>query len=290
MSRRYASVDDVFTRLRLPPIPLPEFVHILETHAHDPVIQRFHAVDTRSRECGDEKSGAEFYRSFYVDRVPVLNIPWAEAYTRVYHPGFEAAVLPELARFCDEPERRLRVIDLGCGDGFVLCYLASQFPDVAFVGVDVRPEALTVAQQRLDLLGLRNVRLVEGDTFALNRGEATIGGVYDGAILRNILDDSREAWTPYLDAQFDTVRKLRALRPLLTTNARVWVSLTPCPHGTPEFEARVRTDIAEAGFSAFPALPIPYSVYGRQVVHLTWTVCPRIHTREIDGDFTHRPE
>lgn len=288
----YLAADTYYEMLGLTPIPPEELARIVQVHADDPIIQRFSDADARFRAVGDDASNREFYACFYRDVVPELNVPWCEAYTRAYSRSLDREVLPELARFCDAPEPRASVLDLGCGDGLALCYLAREFPAARFVGVDRCRAALDRARRRMERLDLTNVTLVEDDAFALEplRLVARAGERFDAAIVRNALDDVRESGTPYLAAKFSTVRRFASLRPMLTPNARVWVSLTPYPRATPEFAERVRADLEAAGYTAVPPLEIPYTVAGHPCVHLWWTVCPRLEPETTASDLCPRPE
>lgn len=274
---RYLAADTYYEMLGLTPIPLEELARIVQAHADDPIIQRFANADARFRVAGDDASNRAFYACFYRDVVPELDVTWCEAYERAYFRSLDREVLPQLARFCDAPEPRASVLDLGCGDGLALCYLAKAFPATRFVGIDRCRAALDRARRRLERLGLTNVTLVEDDAFALETSAlvARAGKRFDAAVVRNVLDDVRESGTPYLAARFDTVRRLASLRPALTPNARVCVSLTPYPHATPEFAERVRVDLEAAGYTAVPPLEIPYTVAGHPCIHLWWTICPR---------------
>lgn len=279
---RYLTLNQFYDLLGFAPLPADAYDGILERHCIDAGVLRYVRLMSLHGEQGDAESIRAFYRCYYGERVPELNIPWAELCARTIALPFERATLPELARFCDHPERRTRVLDLGCGAGLALCYLAVQFPETAFVGVDWSPEGLALARCSVDRLGLTNVTLVESDAFPPN---ATLGGAapFDAAILRNVLDDVRVACTPFVAARFDTTRRLRAILPLLAPNARVWVSLTPVPAPTPTFEEGVCADLEAAGFTAFPPLQTPYTMGDERRTHLCWTICPRPHTSEPAG-------
>jgi trans-aconitate methyltransferase len=59
--------------------------------------------------------------------------------------------------------RPRRVLDIGCGNGWLSCYLASQYPDVQFVGWDRDHESTTFAAQVSRECGLRNIRFAVRD-------------------------------------------------------------------------------------------------------------------------------
>ncbi len=74
--------------------------------------------------------GAEFYAWF------TANPFWRESCAR-------------LARFFPEPNghRPMRVLDLGCGPGVTAITLAKTRPDVHYIGVDLAPRMINIAQK-----------------------------------------------------------------------------------------------------------------------------------------------
>jgi SAM-dependent methyltransferase len=89
-----------------------------------------------------------------------------------YYPTSQAmyaAVLQELP--ADQP---VRFIDLGCGFGGLLCYLARQRPDSTFVGVELSPMAYLIALARVKLSGARNVSIQFRDLWRLPLAEFSV--------------------------------------------------------------------------------------------------------------------
>jgi SAM-dependent methyltransferase len=80
-------------------------------------------------------------------------------------------------------EPGMRVLDVGSGVGD-LAFLAAELVGRhgSVVGIDVDGDALNAARQRAELLGLRNVRFVEGDVCS-----AALDGPFDAAIGRLVL-------------------------------------------------------------------------------------------------------
>lgn len=60
-------------------------------------------------------------------------------------------------------EKRLRYLELGCGQGFNLCLIAAMHPDLEFVGIDFNPAHIAHAQALANAAGLTNIRFVEGN-------------------------------------------------------------------------------------------------------------------------------
>lgn len=53
----------------------------------------------------------------------------------------------------------LHIVDFGCGSGNLLLPLAAVFPGCVFTGVDMKPAALQLLQQRAAAAGLNNVQV-----------------------------------------------------------------------------------------------------------------------------------
>lgn len=58
------------------------------------------------------------------------------------------------------PPRPGRILDLACGTGISTRSLARRFPGCRIVGVELRPEYLDIAREKIKRTGLSNVRLV----------------------------------------------------------------------------------------------------------------------------------
>src|SRR5438552_4187402 len=54
---------------------------------------------------------------------------------------------------------RCRVLDLGCGTGANIIPMAQDFSGSRFVGIDLSPRQITMGQEVIDALGLRNIEL-----------------------------------------------------------------------------------------------------------------------------------
>ena len=74
-----------------------------------------------------------------------------------------------------------RLLDIGCGAGRMLELLAPRAESA--IGVDLSAAMLGVARARLELVGLRNVQLRQGDIFAL----PVERGLVDLAVVHQVL-------------------------------------------------------------------------------------------------------
>jgi 2-polyprenyl-3-methyl-5-hydroxy-6-metoxy-1,4-benzoquinol methylase len=61
-----------------------------------------------------------------------------------------------VGRYIDESARK--ILDVGCADGTITLALAHRFPDKEFLGIDLDPEFVALANQRAKNEGLTNVR------------------------------------------------------------------------------------------------------------------------------------
>lgn len=61
-----------------------------------------------------------------------------------------------------------RLLDVGCDNGIVTCFIASLFPESEVVGVDIEPQAVACAEELANRLGLTNVRFFQSDVRQLD--------------------------------------------------------------------------------------------------------------------------
>jgi arsenite methyltransferase len=62
--------------------------------------------------------------------------------------------------------KELQVVEVGCGRGYNICYLAEEFKDIKFVGIDYSSRNINSAKTKL--LGLSNARAEKGDFHSLD--------------------------------------------------------------------------------------------------------------------------
>lgn len=76
------------------------------------------------------------------------------------------------------------VLDLGCGNGIITCFLASILPECTFLAVDRSANAIAIAKQIRTNLGLENIVFMEGDYASLS------GKQFDTVLALRILDEN----------------------------------------------------------------------------------------------------
>jgi release factor glutamine methyltransferase len=93
----------------------------------------------------------------------------------VPRPETETLVAAALELFPDR-DAELRLLDLGTGSGAVALALASERPKARVLATDLAPEALRLARQNAEALGLaERIRFAEGDLYAAVAGECFEG-------------------------------------------------------------------------------------------------------------------
>ena len=89
-----------------------------------------------------------------------------------------AGLLEHIIPLCEGLEASLKqgidVLDIGCGSGQAMVFLAKSFPNSRFVGYDLSQEAVTAANEEVARLGLANVRFE-----AKNVADLTEEGSFD---------------------------------------------------------------------------------------------------------------
>lgn len=111
-------------------------------------------------------------QKYFAEHAPV----WDET-RRLHAPEAEVEAAILSAALDGAPKVR-RLLDIGCGAGRMLELLAPRAESA--IGVDLSAAMLGVARARLELAGLRNVQLRQGDIFALpvERGSVDLAVVH----------------------------------------------------------------------------------------------------------------
>jgi 2-polyprenyl-3-methyl-5-hydroxy-6-metoxy-1,4-benzoquinol methylase len=109
--------------------------------------------------------------------------------------ALESGILPLAPGLLDALEDGIDVLDVGCGSGRTLAYLAALFPASRFTGVDFSVEAIETARDEAIELELHNVRFEMSDAALLAARErwdliTAFDAIHDQAdparVLRNI--------------------------------------------------------------------------------------------------------
>ncbi len=84
--------------------------------------------------------------------------------------------LNEIAGQINRPQVK-NVLELGCGKGFNLLFLAGRFPDVHFSGIDITDKHLAVAQKKSS--SVRNLNIAYGDFHQLHYADASFDLIFE---------------------------------------------------------------------------------------------------------------
>jgi SAM-dependent methyltransferase len=82
-----------------------------------------------------------------------------------------------------------RVLEIGCDNGILLCYLALTYPNTSFIGIDPCTQAIELANHRAKSLNLNNVtfKSVSIDTFANISKDEKLDLIISIAVFHEIL-------------------------------------------------------------------------------------------------------
>ena len=77
--------------------------------------------------------------------------------------GLNEHILPLVSHVIPQLEDGISVLDIGCGKGKVLLYLASCYPNSQFTGYELSSDALIEARQQAEKMALNNIHFIERD-------------------------------------------------------------------------------------------------------------------------------
>jgi SAM-dependent methyltransferase len=117
---------------------------------------------------------------------PALGDSWRQIYDEHLISGF----LPLVPGLLERLEAGARVLDLGCGTGHAINLMAERFPRSRFVGLDLAPAAIELAEAERAELGLTNASFTVADAT-----ELTAEPGYDVVLAFDAIHDQRESAT-----------------------------------------------------------------------------------------------
>ncbi len=121
----------------------------------------------------EENNKFEEYLSRRLKREPIAKILqkkdfWKYRFKTTFdtldpRPETETLIEAVLAEYKDK-NRELKILDLGTGTGCIILSLLKEFPNAKGVGVDISMEALKIASENADYLGItKRINFVKGD-------------------------------------------------------------------------------------------------------------------------------
>ena len=146
-------------------------------------------------ECFEHGGGVSY------DRYPRFHEVMAEDSGQSVLSSLDSHILPLVPGLTTRLERGIDMLDLGCGRGRILEYLAERYPNSRFTGIDLSNEAIAHARLAAARQGLRNVEFIAQDLSDFDRTAdaerydfiTTFDAVHDQAQPLNLLKGIRRA-------------------------------------------------------------------------------------------------
>lgn len=118
-----------------------------------------------------------------------------EAYQEIPYPSYlhpqthpdRFAAMAKFFGMNPTPIEKCRVLELGCGDGLGLMAFAFDLPESEFVGVDIAANHIVQGNEKIQEIGLKNIKLLEQDLMAIDDSF----GKFDYIIAHGLI-----AWIP----------------------------------------------------------------------------------------------
>jgi SAM-dependent methyltransferase len=153
-----------------------------------------------------------------------------DAYDAVAYPGYaypathpdRLAVMAMLHGLDPAPVERCRVLEIGCNEGANLIPMAYAIPGSEFVGFDVAALPIARGRARVAELGLKNIRLFQGDLMQVDWMDRDMLGVFDYIIAHGLY-----AWVPEMVRE----RLLAVCRERLSPRGIAFISYNALPGG-----------------------------------------------------------
>ena len=150
-----------------------------------------------------------------------------------------------------------KVLDLGTGTGAIALALAKEKPNWTVTGVDLHPDAVTLAQQNVGLLALANCQIKQSSWF-----EAVAGEQFDLIVSNPPYIDAQDPHLALGDVRFEPdsalvapeqgladIRHICTQAPqFLTPSGRLWLE-----HGYQQSDA-VQQILTDAGFTSVQSI------------------------------------
>ena len=156
------------------------------------------SVEDRIVECF-RKGGGVPYSEF-----PRFHEVMAEESAQTVIAGLIDSILPLVPGLVEDLRAGIDVLDVGCGSGRALNFMAKAFPRSWFTGFDFSEEGITAAKREAERQGLTNVRFEVKDAAAIEDSEqydlvTAFDAIHDQAhparVLKGIIDALRPTGT-----------------------------------------------------------------------------------------------
>jgi ubiquinone/menaquinone biosynthesis C-methylase UbiE len=98
----------------------------------------------------------------------------------------QARTLTDLLHFDTLYPAGHTVLEAGCGVGAQTVALAQRSPDAQFTSIDIRPESIDAARQKINAAGLTNVTFQHADIFSLPFNAGSFDHVFVCFVLEHL--------------------------------------------------------------------------------------------------------
>jgi SAM-dependent methyltransferase len=123
-----------------------------------------------------------------------ITAPYSGAEAWLYDRFIAPAIVDLLGRVGPQLERELpegaEILDVGCGGGQVMAFMAARHPAAGFVGLDLSPQQVARARERTRALGDR-ISVVEGSALELPFADGRFDLVYSCASIKHWPDPAQ---------------------------------------------------------------------------------------------------
>ena len=99
------------------------------------------------------------------------------------------AVLSVINYLARSPAPVKRLLDIGCGNGYLLSLLAEEYPDLVLEGLDYTPEMIDIARAR----NIAGCKIRQGDVRKLPSGDSAWDMVVTERCIINVMDRDEQA-------------------------------------------------------------------------------------------------
>ena len=100
------------------------------------------------------------------DSVPYTSNPFAISSI------FRLEAIAKMSGFAPAPHEKCRVLELGCSFGGNLMMSALCCPDSEFIGIDLSSEQIERGSKIVEQMGIKNLKLIQGDISQIATGGA----------------------------------------------------------------------------------------------------------------------
>ncbi len=185
-------------------------------------------------------------------------------YTMGYHPTYIRAQ----ARFAQQPSLNFlvpqlapgqRILDVGCGGGFLSAQLAEAVTWGELVGIDIDQSQVDLAREMADRRSVANAQFQVGDALALPFGDGSFDVVHFGGVLLHVgdvdraLDEARRVLRPGgLIACRDLMPESCFAHPelgMMQRTIEVFIDVVGADGGSPSIVRDLKRRLIRAGFA-----------------------------------------